>query len=40
MLGVELVQQPAELQTRKTLASRLVEEARDAAGAGHVSDLR
>jgi len=34
--GVELVRQPAELQTRKTLASRLVEEARDAAWAGPV----
>jgi hypothetical protein len=39
MLGVELVQQPAELQTRDTLASRLLEEARDAAWAGHVLEI-
>jgi hypothetical protein len=40
MLGVELIQQPAELQMCETLASRLVEKARDATWAGHVSDLR
>jgi hypothetical protein len=38
MLRIELVQQPAELKPRETLASSLVEEARDAAPAGHVSD--